>query len=80
MQNLECFDDDVADLKTVSRGEKTAIQFRLHLRFDGLLRGPIAIDRHAQLLTDYGQALDMIRAFVRDEDARQIFRRAAHRG
>ena len=71
---------DVAHLKARAGGEEAAGEPRLELILDRFLRGPVAIDGNAQLLTQQRQTLHMIRVLVRDQNPGQVLRRAANGG
>jgi hypothetical protein len=71
--------EDVAHLETRAGVEKTTIELGPELVLRGLLRRPVAINRDPQFCAQGGQALDMVRVFVRDEDAGQVFWRPADR-
>jgi hypothetical protein len=70
--------DEIAKLEAVSGREKPGNELGLELPFKGILSGAIAINRDFQLLSQPGQALDVIVMLVRDEHSSEIFRRASN--
>jgi len=80
MGDFERFNSNISYLKTVSGREQPAIDLRLDLEFNRLLRRAIAKDRQTQFLIDGSQTLDVIGMLVRDQDGRQILRGSANAG
>src|SRR4051812_41815549 len=79
VRNAEGLDFHVANGKCGAGFENTKLQRRFELRLDGFAREPIAIDGHLKFRGENRKAIDMIGMFVRDENAREIFRCAADR-
>jgi len=79
MQHIEGFNGKVAEFETVPGGEQPALDFSSQLKLDCFLRGPIAINRNAQLFTQASQALDVVGMFMGDKDRGQGFRGASNR-
>ena len=52
-------------------------QFDIQLKLNGVLRGPIAVNRDAELFCQDTEALNVIAVFVRDENAGQVFWRTS---
>ena len=79
MRDAERVDDHIAQLERGTGGEEAKIELGLELQFNRLFREPVAIDWNLQLGGQPEQPLDVVRVFVRDENAVEIFRRAADR-
>src|SRR6266404_5028524 len=71
---------NISYFETCPRAKEPPFASGVHLALDRFLRRPIAIDRDAQLLGERQQALHMIRMLMRDQDAREVFRRSTKRG
>jgi len=67
------FHGDIPDLKGGAGLEDPAIQAHAGLIFDGFLVGRFAKNGQAQFPGQRGKALDVIRVFMGDEDAGQVF-------
>lgn len=80
VRNGKRFDENVADFKTRPGGENAAVQFRFELILGGVVRRAVAVNGNAEFFAKRGQTLDVVAVFVRDEDAGEIFRRAANGG
>jgi hypothetical protein len=80
MGDVERFNGDIAHLKTVPGAKEAAVKLNAQLIFEALLSRSVAINRDMELGAELNQSLDMVRMFVRYQDASQIFRRAADGG
>ena len=80
VRHVECFNGNVPNVETVARAKPPAIKPQAELIFEGFLRRAIAINRDLQFGAELDQSLDVISVFVRDEDAGQVFGRAANGG
>jgi hypothetical protein len=79
MRDHECLDANIANFKTAARRKKPAVHAELQLMLDGVPGCAIAINRKPQFFAKSRQTLDMIRVFVRDENATEVFGCASDR-
>lgn len=80
MGNVERVHADIANLETGAGLKDATIKFGSGLIFDGFLRGAVAINGDAVLVGKAGQAADVVRVLVSDEDAVEFFGDAADAG
>jgi hypothetical protein len=72
MGDRKRFNCDIPDVESRARREEAAIEPNVQLLLDCILRGTVTIDRDTKLFGQCGQALDVIRMFVRDQNAGQF--------
>src|SRR6266436_6543354 len=80
VQDVKCFDNNVAHFKTVPRREEPAVDLRLKLKFNRFLGRAIAINRNAKFLAEARQSLDVVRMLVSEQDGREVLRGPADGG
>ena len=77
MRHAERVHAHIAHLEARAGAENAAVEFGFQLALDSFLREAVAINGDVQSRGEHGETLDVIRMFVRDEDAAQAFRRAS---
>lgn len=80
VRNGKCFNKNVANFKAHAGAEKAEGKFALELKLNFFSGGAVAVNRDVQFLCQRAQAGDVVTVFVCDENAGQIFRRAANGG
>ncbi len=79
VRHTEGVDAHIVDIEAGARAEDIATDRRIDCEFDRFFSQAIAINRHVQLCGEHGQSLNVIMVLVRNENAREIFWRAADR-
>jgi hypothetical protein len=69
-----------ANIKRTPGAENAKIEFCFELKFNRFLCESIAVNRDRQFIAERAKAIGVIRVFVREEDAIQIFRGTSNRG
>ena len=77
--NVKTLDGDIADFEAFACAKQAAIEALGELVLKRFLSRAIAIDRNVESGAELDQPVNMVRMFVRDENASEIFGRASNR-